>query len=93
MTVKLPATAMACDRHGLSDRAAASITTMTHQKSSTEAGHGDQEKLRIVGNLPYNSTEADLREMFAFFFQHGAAAERFVSDPQLFEQLVAQAVF
>ena len=27
MRVKLPATAMACDRHGLSDRAAASITT------------------------------------------------------------------
>jgi len=27
MTVKLPATAMACDRYGLSDRASASITT------------------------------------------------------------------
>ncbi len=37
------------------------------------------------------ATEQQLRRMFAYFFQHGAAAERFVSDDDLFDRLVSKA--
>jgi len=35
--------------------------------------------------------EEELRQMFAYFFRHGAAAERFVSEDDVFERLVAKA--
>jgi len=37
-------------------------------------------------------SESQLRKMFAYFFQHGAAAERFVSNDELFNALVSRAI-
>ena len=39
-------------------------------------------------HFPSISTEAELLQMYAYFFQAGAAAERFISDPSLFSSLV-----
>ncbi|XP_071963749.1 ADP-dependent glucokinase-like [Antedon mediterranea] len=38
----------------------------------------------------YISSKEDLAQTFAYFFQHGAAAERFVSDKSLFKTLVQE---
>jgi len=41
-------------------------------------------------HFPSIATEDELLQMYSYFFQAGAAAERFISDPSLFSSLVAR---
>jgi len=63
------------------------FVTGAHMFTNISSNSGN---LPAPAHFPSIATEEELVQMYAYFFKEGAAAERFVSDSDLFSSLVSQ---